>query len=190
VSRGVQRWRVPLGFVAAAILIVAARPHWLSLLIGLPLALAGLAVRAAAAGHIRKNEVLATTGPYRFTRNPLYFGSIILGFGLVVAAASWLLALLALGLLVGVYLPVIRREEQYLASRFGADFDLYAARVPRLWPRWPTDATGGHSFSLALYLKHREYQALLGFVAIAVVLIAKWLVPALTPNLSGAWTGW
>lgn len=191
-SRGrLQRWRVPLGFVAAAVLIVAARPHRLSLLLGLPLAVLGLAVRATAAGHIRKNEALATTGPYRFTRNPLYLGSAILALGLVVAAASWLLAALALAMLVGIYLPVIRREEQYLAQRFGAEFEAYAARVPRLWPSWPVRrVSGGHGFSLTLYLKHREYQALLGFLAIALVLIAKWLLPVAAPNLAGVWAGW
>lgn len=188
-STGVQRWRVPLGFVAAAVLIIAARPHRLSLLVGLPLAVLGLAVRAAAAGHIRKNEVLATTGPYRFTRNPLYLGSAILALGLVIAAASWLLAVIAIAMLVGIYLPVIRREEQYLSQRFGAEFDAYAARVPRLWPRQPPRRRAeGKSFSLALYLQHREYHALLGFLVIALVLVAKWLAPI--AGLAGGLAGW
>jgi len=237
VSTGIQRWRVPLGFAAAAVLIITARPHLMSLLVGLPLAVLGLAVRASAAGHIRKNEVLATTGPYRFTRNPLYLGSAILALGLVVAADSWLLAVIALAMLIGVYLPVIRREEQYLSQRFGADFDAYAARVPRLWPRWPWHASrrpseatwrcheqsgatsgsaarapsvearpqatsgsdpakrgeppAGKRFSLDLYLKHREYHALLGFLVIALVLIAKWwLAPIAAPGLAGGLAGW
>ncbi len=173
-SFAVQRWRVPLGFAAAAVLLLAAQPRALSLALGLPLAACGLALRAAAAGHIRKNDALATTGPYRCTRNPLYLGSAILALGLIVAANVWWLALLALALLAGVYLPVIRREERFLAARFGPAFTAYAARVPRLLPRWPAPAAAGGRFSLALYLRHREYQALAGFLALAAVLVLKW----------------
>ncbi len=196
-SSRAQRWRVPLGFVLAALLLLAARPRALSLLVGLPLAALGLALRAAAAGHICKNDALATSGPYRFTRNPLYLGSTVLALGLVIAANAWLLALLAALMLVGVYLPVIRQEERFLAARFGPAFAAYAARVPRLLPRLrphPAASTSGtrtagalgpapaNRFSFALYRRHREYQALLGFLALALVLIAKWKYPGLWPR--------
>ncbi|HET9784326.1 MAG TPA: methyltransferase [Terriglobales bacterium] len=170
-----QRWRVPLGFAAAALLIVGARPRPLSLALGLPLAALGLLLRGLAAGHIRKNDALATTGPYRFTRNPLYLGSALLGAGFVVAADYWLLAVVALALLVAVYLPVIRAEEEYLANRFGSAFADYTRRVPRFWPRLrPAAGDAGGGFSFGLYRRHREYQALLGFVALALVLVLKW----------------
>jgi len=171
-----QRWRVPLGFASAAALLLWAHPSAFTLALGLPIALAGLGLRAAAAGHIRKNDVLATQGPYRFTRNPLYLGSSLLGAGLVVAAGSWWLALLALLLLVFVYLPVIRSEERFLAERFGAAFQAYATAVPRLLPRWrpPAASTAAPSFSLALYRRHREYQAALGFSVLALALLLKW----------------
>lgn len=174
-SSALQRWRVPLGFMAGVALIVWAHPRPLSLAIGLPIAALGLALRACAAGYIRKNDALATTGPYRYTRNPLYLGSALLGAGFVIAADYWLLALLALVLLLGVYLPVIGAEERYLAERFGAAFQEYAARVPRLLPhlgRCGERAEGG--FSLALYRRHREYQALAGFCLLAGVLVLKW----------------
>lgn len=184
-TRAIQRWRVPLGFLGAVALIVLARPRAATLAVGLPVAAAGLALRAAAAGHIRKNDVLATTGPYRWCRNPLYLGSSLLGAGLVIAAASWWLALLALVFLLGIYLPVIRREEAFLAQRFGDDFHRYRTAVPRLLPRWPAtrapQAPAG--FSLALYLRHREYQALMGFLALALVLVAKWQFPGLATRL-------
>ncbi|MGH9487455.1 MAG: methyltransferase family protein [Terriglobales bacterium] len=172
---GVQRWRVPLGFAAAAALIVLAHPRPLSLAIGLPIAALGVALRASAAGYIRKNDVLATSGPYRFTRNPLYLGSTLLGAGFVIAADYWVLAVLAVVLLVGVYLPVIRQEERYLAERFGAAFHAYAARVPRLWPRLaPAAGASGAGFSPLLYRRHREYQALMGFCMLAAILVLKW----------------
>lgn len=170
-----QRWRVPLGFAAAVVLIVWAHPRPLSLAIGLPIAALGVALRATAAGHIRKNDALATTGPYRFTRNPLYLGSTLLGVGFVIASDYWLLAVLAILLLVVVYLPVIRQEEQFLAERFGPAFHAYAARVPRLMPRFRGSyGGGGGTFSLALYRRHREYQALVGYCFLAIVLVLKW----------------
>ena len=179
----VVRWRVPLGFVLAAVYIVYARPTHQSLAIGLPIAALGLLLRALAAGHIRKNDVLATTGPYRFTRNPLYLGSTVLAVGFIIAAHEWLLALLALLMLLGVYLAVIRREEQYLASRFGDEFQRYIRTVPRLFPRlWPAPVAAGEkastSFSFALYWRHREYNACVGFLALTAVLLVKlWKFP-------------
>ena len=172
-----SRARVPLGFVLAALFIWRAHPSPWTLAIGLPIAAAGLALRAAAAGHIRKNDVLAVSGPYRYTRNPLYLGSALLALGFVIAAASWLLAALAAAMLFVIYLPVIRREEAFLAARFGAEFEAFRRTVPRLLPRFPPaprTAEGG-GFSWRLYWRHREYNALLGFLALAAVVVLKWL---------------
>lgn len=185
-----SRWRVPLGFLLAAVFLWRARPTPLSLAVGLPLAALGLALRAAAAGHIRKNDALATSGPYRFTRNPLYLGSAILAAGFVVAAADWVLLALTLLMLFGIYHPVIRREEAYLADRFGAEFADFCGRVPRLWPRLTpapnprtaaaADPAAHHPgavavFSWALYRRHREYNALLGYWGLAALVLLKWL---------------
>src|SRR5437764_11942650 len=91
-KRFLQRLRVPLGFLFAIIFIVFARPTVLSLLIGGGFALVGLAIRAWASGHIRKAKLLAVSGPYAYTRNPLYVGSFILGVGFTIAAGAWWLA--------------------------------------------------------------------------------------------------
>ncbi len=179
----VVRWRVPLGFVLAAVYIFEAQPTRESLAIGLPIAALGLLLRALAAGHIRKNDVLATTGPYRFTRNPLYLGSTVLAVGFIIAAHEWLLAVLALLMLLGVYLPVIRKEEEFLAARFGEPFHRYTRAVPRLFPRlWPafveSDGKPSTTFSFALYWRHREYNAFIGFLALTMVLLVKvWKFP-------------
>ena len=171
-----SRSRVPLGFLLGALYVLWARPTPLTLLVGCPIALAGLLLRAVAAGHIRKNDVLATTGPYRYTRNPLYLGSTVLATGLIVAAHAWILALLAVAMLLGVYLPVIRQEERFLAGRFGAAFERYRSQVPQLLPRLlpaPVGDSGGANFSWALYLRHREYNAIIGFVGLMAVLLLK-----------------
>lgn len=173
-----SRIRVPLGFVLAALFIWLARPTARTLAIGLPIAALGLAVRAAAAGHIRKNDVLATTGPYRYTRHPLYLGSLLLAIGFAIAAASWVLAALAALMLAAIYLPVIRREEAFLAARFPAEFEAFRQYVPQLLPRFPPAAAAqrGQGFSWGLYRRHREYNALFGYLALTAVVILKWWI--------------
>jgi protein-S-isoprenylcysteine O-methyltransferase Ste14 len=171
-SRIARRIRVPLGFVLAALYLWLARPTWLSIAIGGAVALGGVALRAAASGHITKNAALTTTGPYAHTRNPLYLGSIIIGAGFAVAALNWWIVLAIAVLFVAIYLPVISSEEQLLRSTFPA-FDDYARRVPRLWPRLRKGTTDSGSFSWNRYRKHREYNALLGALAMISALAVK-----------------
>ena len=177
----VQRWRVPLGFVCAGLFIVLARPDRRSLFIGGAVALVGLAIRAWASGHIRKNARLAVSGPYAHTRNPLYMGSFILGLGFTVAASSNLLLLLVLGglfasLFLGIYWPVMRVEAATLAEMFGEEYQRYAAAVPLLFPRLtPYRAGEGPAvrFDPSLYLRYREYRAALGLLVAWCVLWLK-----------------
>ncbi|MDQ3012472.1 MAG: hypothetical protein M3X11_17405, partial [Acidobacteriota bacterium] len=84
-----QRLRVPIGFVTAILFTIFSRPSWLSLVVGIPIALGGALIRAWASGHFRKNKNLAISGPYAYTRNPLYLGSFILGVGFTIAAGVW-----------------------------------------------------------------------------------------------------
>ena len=167
-----QRWRVPLGFVCAALFFVFARPRPLTLIVGAAVALPGLGLRAWATGHLRKNAALATTGPYAYTRNPLYLGSLILAAGFALAARSWWIAAAMTLFFLAIYLPVIRAEEAFLRERF-PQFKEYSRDVPRLLPRLTAIADGGSSFSWDLYWKHREYNALLGSVAMLAALAAK-----------------
>ena len=168
-----QRWRVPLGFVCGALFLFFSKPTFELLLIGALVALPGLALRAWASGHLRKNESLARSGPYAFTRNPLYFGSFLIGVGFTVAAGRWLLAIIPLVMLLGIYLPVMRVESATLAQLFGKKYERYANEVPLFLPRLSiyrnqvTPAT----FDRSLYLRYREYRAALG-VAIAWTLLA------------------
>jgi protein-S-isoprenylcysteine O-methyltransferase Ste14 len=169
-QRVARRIRVPLGFVAAALYLFelwrrAPRPAVIAW--SLVLVIPGLWLRAYASGYVKKNEELTTTGPYAHTRNPLYLGSMLIAAGFAVALMSWPMALvLAVGFLL-IYAPVIASEERFLRATF-AGFDEYSRRVPRLLPRiTPSHIAGeGRSgrFSLALYLKHREYNALLGVI--------------------------
>ena len=175
-NKWIQRWRVPLGFLSAVIFIVLARPRFWTLVAGGIVSVLGLAIRAWAAGHIRKNETLARSGPYAFTRNPLYFGSFLLGLGFTVGAGRWILGLVFAALFLGIYFPVMRVESRTLAETFGDDYRHYALHVPLFFPRLSPHrdaATAPIGFDRSLYLRYREYRAALGLVAAWIVLAIK-----------------
>jgi len=172
-SRVARRIRVPLGFVFAVLYFWLARPTWRFLALGAILIVPGLLIRALASGHVRKNEALATSGPYAHTRNPLYLGSVLIGIGFAVAARSWWVGVALVVMFFAIYLPVIRDEEAFLRQTF-PEFEEYARNVPRMFPRFMPgrdEKSGGFSFDL--YLKHREYNALLGSVFLTGALIIK-----------------
>ena len=162
-SRVARRIRVPLGFAFALLYFWLARPTWRSLALGGVLIVPGILIRALASGHVRKNEALATSGPYAYTRNPLYLGSLLIAMGFAIAA-----------MLFAIYGPVIRDEEKFLRENF-PEFEEYARRVPRMLPRIvPAHIGDQHGrFSFELYMKHKEWNALLGAVAMCVVLWLK-----------------
>ncbi len=169
----IQRYRVPLGFLFAAVFLYFAKPEILHLAIGGAIAVVGLLIRAWASGHIRKNQTLAISGPYAYTRNPLYLGSFVLGVGFTIAAGVWWLALLFIALFLGIYLPVMRVEAGELTGIFGEEYRRYAQRVPLFFPRLRAGEKSETNFDFALYLRYREYQAALGLVFAWMVLLVK-----------------
>lgn len=172
-KRILQRIRVPLGFLFAAIFLVFARPAPLSLAIGGSFAVLGLLIRGWASGHIRKNQELAVSGPYSFTRNPLYLGSFILGLGFTIASGVWWLGLLFIALFLGIYLPVMRVEAEDLKAIFGEQYLRYARQVPLFFPRPTKKIASDVKFDKNLYLRYREYRAALGSAFALLVLAFK-----------------
>jgi protein-S-isoprenylcysteine O-methyltransferase Ste14 len=167
-----RRIRVPLGFAFAVIYLWLAHPAPRSIVAGIFITIVGLLIRALASGHVKKNEELTTSGPYAYTRNPLYLGSLVLATGFVVASRSWIIAAIAAVLLFAIYLPVISGEENFLRSQF-PEFEEYSQHVPRLFPRVTPYRGSLGSFSWHLYWKHREYNAAIGAAFIIAALIAK-----------------
>ena len=172
-----RRIRVPLGFCFAVFYFWMARPTRISVLVGVLVALPGILVRAFASGHVKKNEELTITGPYAYSRNPLYLGSFILALGFAIASRSVWIGAAMLIFVAAIYVPVILSEEAYLRARF-ASFEEYSRRVPRLIPRLsraPSSPEWRNSgrFSRDLYRKHREYNAALGALAMFAALVAK-----------------
>jgi len=168
----VARLRVPSGFLLVAVFAWFSRPTAASLLWSLPVCLAGLATRAWAAGCLAKNQQLATGGPFAFTRNPLYVGTLLVAAGLSIAARSPGLALLFAAVFAFVYLPVIQLEQQHLTKLFPGYAD-YATRVPALWPRLRPSSEPPNPFRPALYRKNQEYQAAAGFAVGMAFLVWK-----------------
>ena len=171
-SKVARRIRVPMGFVFAVLFLWLARPTWLSLAWSLWVVVPGIWLRAYASGYVKKNAELTVSGPYAYTRNPLYLGSMLIAFGFAGASRSvWIFLALAV-LFAALYAPTIRSEEEFLRGKF-SNFNEYARRVPRLLPRLtPAQIGTGDAgrFSRDLYLQHREYNALLGAAAIYAAL--------------------
>jgi protein-S-isoprenylcysteine O-methyltransferase Ste14 len=166
----VAKLRVPFGFILVTAFLWLSAPSETSLALGLPVSILGLALRAWAAGHLEKNTTLADGGPYTYVRNPLYIGTLLTAAGLVIASRRWELGVIFAAVFLLIYLPVVELEEQHLRQLFPEYID-YATRVPKLIPR-----LGGSSskrFRWSIYSKNQEYQALLGFLAGATVLIWK-----------------
>ena len=176
-----QRLRVPAGFVVGIAFLLLSRPTWITLAVGVPIMLAGAAVRAWASGHLQKNAQLATGGPYAFTRNPLYLGSLVMALGSAVCGGSVLLGAGLLGLFLAIYIPVMRAEATHMRRLFGVEYEAWACEVPALWPR-ATPCKGGltRRFDSGQYLRHREYRAaaglvlVIGFLSLKAAGVIKW----------------
>jgi protein-S-isoprenylcysteine O-methyltransferase Ste14 len=172
-----SRWRVRLSYPLAILVLWFARPNPRSILWGIPIGVLGLFIRACAAGHLHKQEVLTVTGPYAYTRNPLYFGSAILTVAAAVATHSWISASILCSYFALIYSIVMRREEAELRQHHGIAFEEYARAVPLFFPRlMPAKlaSAGGGSFTLAQYRKNHEYQAAVGFLLLLAALVLIW----------------
>jgi protein-S-isoprenylcysteine O-methyltransferase Ste14 len=159
----IARWRVPLGFAFGLLALWLAEPTSQSILVGAMVALIGEAIRVWASGHLEKSREVTASGPYAWTRHPLYFGSTLIGIGLAIGAASVAVALLVLGYLAVTLTAAIRTEEAHLTEKFGAAYPEYRA--------------GRHSvkrnFSLERALRNREYRAAIGVLVVLAVLAGK-----------------
>ena len=185
-QRIARRIRVPLGFVTAALYLFELwlkPPHPAAIAWSMALVVPGLWLRGYASGYVKKNRELTQTGPYAYTRNPLYLGSILIAAGFAAALLSWPVACMLAAMFLIIYVPVIASEERFLRSTF-PDFEAYCLRVPRLLPRLSaatpasaeTEVSSG-KFSLDLYLRHREYNAAIGAALLYLSLL--FLRPAL-----------
>ena len=172
----VQRIRVPVGFLYGLVFLYFCRPVPYLLGAGLLVAAAGLAFRIWSTGHLDRWRRLAVHGPYRFTRNPLYFGSFLMVLGFTLASARLFLLILFLLLFVLLYIPVMRREEMELRDEYGEDYLVYREHVSVFLPGRPV-AVSGHDresrFCWSRVWENREYNAILGYFVVSLFLCLK-----------------
>jgi protein-S-isoprenylcysteine O-methyltransferase Ste14 len=172
-SKLLQRIRVTAGYVFAVFFIVFCRPNKELLIAGGILAFLGLLLRGWACGHLRKINKLDTSGPYAYTRNPLYLGSFLIMVGFAIASGVWWLALLSIIFFLGIYLPVINVEKNELAEVLGEEYCVYATNVPVFIPRLTPWRRSERRIDFQLYLKHGEYFAAIGVGLTLVILAVK-----------------
>jgi protein-S-isoprenylcysteine O-methyltransferase Ste14 len=168
VTRTLARKRVPLGFLAALVAIVLARPTWESWRTGLLIAVAGEAIRVWAAGHLEKSREVTRSGPYRLTRHPLYVGSSLMALGVIVASRSVTLGVLTSIYMVATITAAVRTEEAFLRSAFGDTYDRYRRSEADAMPR---------RFSFERALRNREYRAVVGLLTGFALLALKAMLP-------------
>ncbi len=168
-----SRIRVPLGFALAGTYFYFSQPTRKSLAIGGSIAFLGILIRAWATGHLRKNDQLIVTGPYAFTRNPLYFGSFLIGTGFSLAGDQITILVVFLASFATIYTSVMHQEMNHMKRLFPEAYASYQQRVPIFFPRlFPWTGTNG-KFSLECYRKNQEYRALLGFLSAVMILVLK-----------------
>lgn len=165
VARRLARWRVPLGYVLGIVAFWFTEPTASSLLLGAAVGAAGEALRIWAAGHLEKGREVTTSGPYALTRHPLYLGSSIMGAGLAIAGHNVFVAALVAAYLAITITAAIRAEEAHLTEKFGGSYPAY---------REGTTVPGERRFSLERATRNREYRALTGFIAVLVLMTAKY----------------
>jgi protein-S-isoprenylcysteine O-methyltransferase Ste14 len=155
-TRRLARKRVPLGFVAAVVTLVLARPTWITLRAGLVVALIGECIRIWAAGHLEKGREVTRSGPYRFASHPLYVGSTVIAGGIAMAARSLAAAIVIACYMAATIVAAIRTEERELRQAFGSTYDDYqASRAAPMVRR----------FSLRRAINNREHRAVAGLLA-------------------------
>lgn len=146
--------------------------------IGITLTVLGVMMRIWSMGYLLKKEELATAGPYGRTRNPLYVGTWLIGFGLALNTAwpfSVPLAVVYNLVFFFVYRAQIGIEEEMLSSIYEEPYEEYCANVPRFFPQltpWRKGAVS--SFSLMRAMRNRAWEPILGVAILWLAQMATW----------------
>jgi protein-S-isoprenylcysteine O-methyltransferase Ste14 len=166
-TRRLARWRVTLGFVVAILVVIFAAPTWGSWRLGLAVAILGEAIRVWAAGHLEKSREVTRSGPYRWTRHPLYFGSSVIALGVMIAAHSVVVAVATAVYMIATIAAAVRTEEAFLRQAFGDTYDRYRRAEAEPMRR---------RFSLARARRNREHRSVVGVIGGFALLALKVVV--------------
>jgi len=173
----VCRWRVRAGSIGLILTIIFAKPDLTSFLTGLGVCIVGLLIRTWSAGHLRKEKKLAISGPYQYTRNPLYLGNFVIGIGVVFASRSWWVLGYFAAYFLLFYPLAIKREMKRMKELFPQEYDEYKKKAPLFFPTWKSfSLSGENKFSWKLFKKNKEWRALIGAVLFWLILALKMIL--------------
>lgn len=173
----IQRWRVSAGYIGAILAILLSKPKLITLIIGFIVFLIGLFLRAWASGYLEKNKELTVSGPYRYTRNPLYLGNFIWGIGMVLGSYSWWVFLIFGAYFILFYPLTIKMEKERMEELFPGVYEEYKKKVPLFFPMLkPYPMSGKRTFSWRLYKTNKEYRALIAGILFWAALSAKFVL--------------
>ncbi len=170
----IYRWRVRVGFVCLVLALILSKPTLCSLLGGMGICLLALILRTWASGHLRKEKELTISGPYQFTRNPLYLANFIIGISVVVASYSWWVFVVFIAYFLLFYPVALKREREKMKKLFPGDYEKYKKKVPFFLPSLKSSPSSlKNKFRWKLYKKNKEFRALFGAVVFWLVMSAK-----------------
>lgn len=180
-KRSKVTWKTAPLTIGIGLLFYFAEPQLWSVLAGAALVLPGLLLRFWAAGHLAKNERLVTSGPYRYVKNPLYIGTLLILAGCCLAARNGYAFGIGLAIFVLYYAPYKTRvESERLRRLFGAEFDQWDRAVPGYFPRLsPYRGTrdrrlaGFENWSWSLVKQNEEHLTGLGGLLAYLVVVAR-----------------
>ena len=174
--RLIYKWRVRVSLLFVILAVVLAEPELWSILVGVVLTLIGLTIRTWACGHLEKEKKLTTSGPYQYTRNPLYFGNLLIGLGVVIGAQSWWVLGCAFVVFVIFYSVIIMSEKKKMEMLFPMEYAEYKRLVPLFFPSYfSTLPRQNKRFRWTLYKKNRESRAVIGSVLFWLIITLKFL---------------
>ncbi len=173
----VYRWRVRAASIGLILAIIFARPDFTSFLTGLGICFLGLLIRTWSAGHLRKEKELAISGPYQYTRNPLYLGNFVIGISVAFASRSWWVLGYFAAYFLLFYPLAIKREMKRMKEFFPDEYDEYKKKTPIFFPTWKSfSSSGKNKFSWKLFQKNREWRALIRAFLFWVILALKMIL--------------
>jgi protein-S-isoprenylcysteine O-methyltransferase Ste14 len=167
------KYRAFVGILCLVAVLLLATPNTWSIFIGFFFMMIGMFFRAWSSGYIDKDRELATEGPYSLTRNPLYFGNLLLGSGIAIACNNWITYLICAVYYVFFFSFLITIERKRLKSRFGPQYEEWARQANLFFPK--IKKIKKFNFNIAYYMKNREYRVLFYSLFVIAVLIIKFL---------------
>lgn len=174
ILRIIYRWRVRVTMIFVILAVVLAKPKLSAIIAGVGLTLIGLLFRAWASGHLEKEKKLTTSGPYRYTRNPLYFGNLLMGLGVVIGSQSWWILGCAFIIFGIFYTVIIQTERKKMEDLFPSEYAEYKKHVPLFFPSFfSTLPRQNVRFKGLLFKKNRELRAIIGAAIFWLILSAR-----------------